>query len=251
VAGETAETAASPGEGKADAEKSADTIYALIMKGGFLMVPIALCSIIVLTVAIERLISLRQLRTAPPGLLEQVFDLLPPGRPPREIQARTAKMLRQTASLLGNILEIGVVRVHRSAAYTEAFLQEATAKEAHLLHRRLRPFAAVAQLAPLLGLLGTIYGMIQCFGEAAAADAATRAETLAQGIYQALVTTAAGLTVAIPSLFLFHYFQGRADRVVDQLEEATTSFLDRYYGEKLPSRQRQEPAAAAPARGEP
>lgn len=236
-----------PGSPKDSGAAAPDTIYTLIMKGGFLMVPIALCSVVVLTVAIERGISLRAARTAPPGLLENVYGLLPRDEPLTGIQRKTAAMLERSSSLLGTILRVGVLKVHRDAAYTEAFVVEATAKEAHRLHRKLRPFSAVGQLAPLLGLLGTIYGMIRCFGEAAAAETATRAETLAQGIYQALVTTAAGLTVAIPSLVLFHYFQGRADRTVDQLEEAATDFLDHYYGEQLPSRKRQQPAAPTPA----
>jgi biopolymer transport protein ExbB len=247
--------------------KPRETIHSLLMKGGWLMVPIGLCSVIVLTVAIERAISLRQARSTPPGLLAEIYSILPPAEPSREQQVDAADLLKETPSLLASILRAGILKTHRERATTERLLEEATAKEAHMLRRRLRPLSVIATLAPLMGLLGTVYGMITCFEQAAAIESASRAETLATGIYMALVTTAAGLTVALPSLVLYHYFQGRVERILDRIEDAANEFLEHYYGdphdaavekeaaaakkEELPPRQRPFPAAVAARAGEP
>jgi biopolymer transport protein ExbB len=222
------------------AVEEGETVFSLILKGGWLMIPIGLCSIVVLTVGIERAISLRRRRTSPPGLLNALFDELPVGDLRKDIRKRTAGRLEGTQSMLGTILAAAVLRIHRGFHLTEAFLSEAASKQVHLLKRRLRPFAVVASLAPLLGLLGTVYGMITCFENAASADAASRAESLARGIYAALVTTATGLTVAIPSYVLYHYFVGRVDRIVDEIEESINTFLEHYFAERKP------PKAASP-----
>lgn len=212
-----------------------ETVFSLIFRGGWLMVPIGLCSIVVLTVAIERAISLRRSRTHPQGLLASVFDALPTTSSGLRRQMDAARRLDASRSVLGAILRIGVLKAHRGPALAETFLSEAAAKQIHFLKRRLRPFSVVASLAPLLGLLGTIYGMITCFENAASTDAASRAESLAKGIYGALVTTAAGLTVAIPSIVLYHYFQARVDRLVDEIEESVNDFLEHYFEEGAPA----------------
>lgn len=206
-----------------------ETVFSLLVRGGWLMVPIGICSIVVLTVAIERAISLRRRRTNPPGLLETVFDSLPSTARDLRRQREVAQNIDAAPSVLGSILRAGILKVHRGPAHTETFLNEAASKQVHLLKRRLRPFYVIGSLAPLLGLLGTVYGMITCFENAASADAASRAESLAKGIYGALVTTAAGLTVAIPSIVLYHYFQGRVDRLVDEFEESVNDFLEHYF----------------------
>ena len=212
--------------------ESGETIFTLLLKGGWLMIPIVLCSVIVLTLAIERTISLRRSRTIPPDLLDTLYETLPAHGATRSQQKDASQELEQSSSILGEVLQAGVDKLHRGKVVTETFVREAATKQFHILKRRLRPFSVVASLAPLLGLLGTIYGMIVCFENAAAADAAARAESLARGIYGALVTTAAGLSVAIPSLVFYHYFEGRVDRIADTLEESAADIQEHYFGDR-------------------
>jgi biopolymer transport protein ExbB len=206
-----------------------ETVFTLIAKGGLLMWPIGLCSVVVLMFAIERAISLRRGRTLPVGLLEKLFETLPVDDNSPEARERATALLTKKKSILGSVLASGISRLHRGLAPTSTILEEAALKEAHLLQRRIRPFSIVETLAPLLGLLGTIYGMISCFENAVSVDAASRAQSLASGIYVALVTTAAGLSVAIPAKVLFHLFEGKVDRIVDGLEESIELFLDHYF----------------------
>ncbi len=230
----TAQPAPQPvGQAAADAGAADDdeTLYSLLMKGGWLMVPILLASLVALTVTIERSISLRRRRTVPPRLLERVFHSLPRHDPSIDDREEAAAFLASTNSILGNVLRAGVLRLHRGEKVTEKHLEEALAKEIHLLKRRLRPLSVVASVAPLLGLLGTIYGMIQCFSDAGAADSSARTETLANGIYAALVTTASGLTVAIPAMLLYHWFLGRVERVADLVEDAAMELLEHFHGD--------------------
>jgi len=241
---------AAGGDGTLEESSDDETMFSLVLKGGWLMVPIGLASLVVLTVAFERGISLRRGRTTPSGLLDEVFRRVPHRRTSRVDRESCAAMLGQDDSLLANVLRAGVLQVARGAKSVEAHLSESISKQLHLLKRRLRPLSIVGSIAPLLGLLGTIYGMISCFSEAGAAESSSRTQVLAEGIYAALVTTAAGLTVAIPALVLYHYFLGRVDRVIDQLEEASTDLLEHYYGEDeseddVASAKREKPPAVA------
>lgn len=214
-----------------DPARGEETVYSLFVKGGMLMYPILLCSIIVVTLAIERAISMRRRRVGSMAVLDQVTGVLPsrgqagPDRLRKAIQTSTAG-----STLVGKLLEQGLTRLHRDEAHVQTAMEESAAKEMHRLHRRLRPFAVIATVAPLLGLLGTVMGMVVCFGEASAAEATERAQTLSDGIYQALITTVAGLIVAIPAVLLHHLYVGRVDSVIDLLDETSTRFLDHFYG---------------------
>ncbi|HLU48065.1 MAG TPA: MotA/TolQ/ExbB proton channel family protein, partial [Planctomycetota bacterium] len=157
-------------------------------------------------------------------------------------------LLEGSRSIFGDVLRTGVARLAAGAHATKIILEEAALKEAHRLHRKLRPFSVVETLAPLLGLLGTVYGMITCFENAVSVDTASRAQTLASGIYAALVTTAAGLTVAIPAKVLFHWFESRVDRVIDALEERLQAFLDFYFDEAELATATADDDVTAPAR---
>lgn len=214
-----------------DAEAgTAETIFSLVMKGGPLMYPIFLCSLIVLTIAIERLISLRRRRIGDVELLDAITELIPSRQEARgDAVTQATKMCEEDETLVGGLLRVGVERLRHDGKNVTAVLDETIQKEKHRLDRRLRPFAIVATLAPLLGLLGTVLGLILCFGDASTAMATERAQKLSDGIYRALVTTAAGLTVAIPAMVLDYYFQGRMDRVLDVVDDVTTRFLDFYY----------------------
>ncbi len=219
-------------QGAAGAGAASDeTVYSLLMKGGTLMYPIFLCSIVLVTVAIERAISMRRKRVGSSKLLDRVIECVPSReKATAENLDAAAESTATDSALLGALLQHGLMRLHRDEAHVQLALEEAATKEMHRLQRRLRPFAVIATLAPLLGLLGTVFGMILCFGEASTAEATERAQKLADGIYRALVTTAAGLSVAIPSMLLNHFYQGRVDSIIDLFDETATQFLDHYYG---------------------
>ncbi|HVR75098.1 MAG TPA: MotA/TolQ/ExbB proton channel family protein [Planctomycetota bacterium] len=227
--------------------KPPETIFSLIMKGRWIMIPLGICSLITLTLAFERGISFRKARVGSPELVEEIFKVLPPrGRATKEQTAAAITLCDESKTILGRVLRTGVEKFHRDEAHTQAFLEEAAAREGHLLKRKVRAFNVISSLAPLLGLLGTISGMITCFEKATSADAAERVSTLTEGIYEALVATAAGLIIAIVALILYHYFLGVVDRVVDRMDEAASRFLEHYYGTPAAARTR----AHAHARGD-
>ena len=217
---------------KAEAPRSRETVYSLILKGGYRMIPIVICSLVVLTVWIERSISLRKSRIGSPDLLDKIFaavpsraDDLPDG------MSRAAQLCEGSRTIEGRLIAAGMTRLHRDEARFKTHLEELLEKQLHVLKRSLRPLSTSAAVAPLLGLLGTVFGMITCFESATAVDAVSRSETLTKGIYEALVTTAASLCVAVPALVIFHYFQGRVDRIADRLEESASLLVDHYYGD--------------------
>jgi biopolymer transport protein ExbB len=208
-----------------------ETIFTLMVKGGWIMIPIGICSMIVATVSVERTITLRKPRVATENLLDEVFTTIPTRAMASEENTNEAlKLCSDSTRIIDRVVHVGVEKLHREEARAQEFLEEAAAKEAHLLRRKLRPLGIVGTLAPLLGLLGTVYGMIKCFENAVTADSASRTATLASGIYEALVSTAAGMTVAIPAMVLHFYFQGRVDRITDTIDETATEFIDHYYG---------------------
>jgi biopolymer transport protein ExbB len=208
-----------------------ETVWSLTLKGGWLMIPIGLCSVIVMTWTIERLISLRKSRITSTDLLRKIYTALPPrGSATRDDIAAALRICAASGSIASRVLRAGIEKLHRDEGHAQTYLEEAASKEIHILKRKLRPFDICVSVAPLLGLLGTIFGMISCFERTTLVDTSSRAETLANGIYMALVTTAAGLCVAIPALVIYHYFLGRVDRIQDIIEEIATDFLDHYFG---------------------
>jgi biopolymer transport protein ExbB len=236
--------AAEPATGEA---RPRETIFSLLLKGRWIMIPMAVCSLVMVTFAVERAISLRKARVGSIDLLERIIDILPNrARATREQVGEALSQCDASDSVLGRVLRSGVEKIHRDEAHAEQSLEEAAAREAHLLKRKCRPFNVIAALAPLLGLLGTISGMITCFEQATIADTASRVATLTRGIYEALVATATGLTIAILALILYYYFLGRTDRAIDRIDEAATRFLDHHYGLPMAARQRAQAAAQPP-----
>ena len=117
----------------------------------------------------------------------------------------------------------------------EKAIEDAGAREVGKMKRQLRPLSAVATISPLLGLLGTVYGMIGAF-QAASAAGAGKADTLAKGIYEALVTTAAGLTLAIPVLIVYQILSNKIDSIVDEIDDIAIDFLEHTGGNEVSGR---------------
>lgn len=191
----------------------------ILIAGGWLMLPLLLCSIVATAIVLERLWALRAQQVAPPGLLQQTLtqsNQLP-------LSSEQLQQLRENSSL-GRILAAGLARREQGAARIREALQTAGAHEVHLLERFLSPLGSIAAITPLLGLLGTVVGMIDVFQQLDLA--AGNAQQLAGGISVALITTAAGLTVAIPALVMHRYFLRRVSDLVVALEEESQKLLD-------------------------
>jgi len=191
-----------------------DTLYDIVVSGGVLMWPIGLCSVVALTFMVERTIRLRERELGSRSYGRSILDALVAGGPARAVEA-----CQREARPLGRILRTGLERTERPVLEREKAVEDAGARELAKLNSHLRPLAIVAVLAPLLGFLGTVFGMIQAFITVALKEGLGRPELLAAGISQALVTTAAGLCVAIPAQAAYFWFRGRVERFGRRVEE--------------------------------
>ena len=178
-------------------------MFELLQSGGWLMIPIVISSVIALAICLERLWTLRPSRVSPPGLLAEVWALIKQ----RNITAERLKDIKQS-SPLGVILVAGLNNASHG-----------------------REIMKVAAITPLLGLLGTVIGMIKVFNEIMI-QGTGNASILAGGISEALITTAAGLTIAIPALIFHRYFQRRIDTLVITMEEETIKLIEVMHGER-------------------
>jgi biopolymer transport protein ExbB len=178
--------------------------------------------------SVERLLSLRRSRIIPPGFIAGLKEKL--GSPGADVQS-ALEYCSGTNSPVGRIFRAGILSLPRGEAFVEKAIEDQGANETDKLKRSLRWLGIIASISPLLGLLGTVYGMINAF-ESSTMMAGGKAEFLARGIYEALVTTAAGLTIAIPVLIMFQYLSSRIDSIVDDIDEMGVEFLEFYSPER-------------------
>ena len=195
-------------------------MFDLLAAGGWVMPVIVLCSVIALGIFIERSVALNPDRIAPPHLLANVWKQLKAG----ELDAQRLKALRH-GSPLGAILAAGLANRNQGRDVMKESSQEAAGHVVHDLERYLNTLGTVAAVAPLLGLLGTVVGMIRVFTEITV-QGTGNANALAGGISEALITTAAGLVVAIPALVMHRYFTGKIDTIVVGLEQVSIKLVD-------------------------
>lgn len=198
----------------------------LLTAGGWLMVLIVLSSIIALAICVERFYTLNPRKIAPPHLLATVWKQLKAG----EINAARLRTLKQS-SPLGRILAAGLGNAYHGREVMKESIEEAARHVVHDLERYLNTLGTIAAVAPLLGLLGTVVGMIKVFAEIMT-QGTGNASALAGGISEALITTAAGLCVAIPALVMHRYFIGRIDGIVVELEQETIKLVDALHSEE-------------------
>jgi biopolymer transport protein ExbB len=200
----------------------------LLIKGGYVMIPLGICSLVAVTLFLERLIILRQKNVIDPLFLKELHELTRTSNPKLD---KAYELSVNSKSPIAQILKVGIDRwrKNRGLEYIEKGLEEAALREVSFLERSLRGFKIIAGIAPLLGLLGTVYGMIHAFQIVAlSSEAMGKAAKLANGIYEAMVTTAAGLTIAIPTLLVFYFFARKVDSFTDQIEEICSDFIDDY-----------------------
>ena len=195
-------------------------MYQTFVSGGWLMWPILLCSITVVAISIERFITLKTERIVPAGQLAQVWQQLRN----KELNGERLKALRDS-SPLGYILATGISNSGHGRDVMKDSIEESAGQVIHQLERFLSILGTIANTTPLLGLLGTVLGMIQVFADIMLFGTGNAAQ-LAGGISQALITTAAGLTVAIPAMILHRYFERHVESLVVQLEGQATKLVD-------------------------
>lgn len=225
-------------------EKEKMTLFELLLMGRWFMVPIGLCSLLGLAIVIERLAALRLNAVVPHRFLGGLKRVFPHARGDR---AKALDYCRQQDCPIGRVIASGLTRFNKGQEIVERAMEDTGAAEIQKLRRNLQMLFAVAGATPMLGLLGTVWGMIEAF-QTASVKGLGQAEHLATGIYKALVTTFAGLVVAIPTLILYYYFRGKIERIVTRLNEVSIEFTEHYLGEdeslQLPA---QPPKAAGAA----
>ena len=201
-------------------------MFELVTSGGWLMLPIIICSILAVAICVERFLALNPSKIAPKLLLGQVWGWLKNN----QLDANKLRELK-SSSPLGRILAAGLSNSMHGRDVMKESIQEAAAHVIHDLEQFLDTLGTISAIAPLLGLLGTVIGMIKVF-TAIMLEGTGNAGVLAGGISEALITTAAGLSVAIPALVMHRYFLRRIDTIVITLEQETIKLVDALHGDR-------------------
>lgn len=198
----------------------------ILWSGGLLMIPIILCSIAVIAITIERFWTLSPTKIAPRNQLGQVWNLIQNN----QMDGEKLKELRRS-SPLGRILAAGLSNSRHGREVMKDSIEEAASQVIHDMERFLTILGTIATVSPLLGLLGTVFGMITVFN-AIMVEGTGNAGVLAGGISQALITTAAGLTVAIPAMISHRFFLRRMDSLVVTMEQEAVKLVDALHSER-------------------
>ena len=203
-------------------------MWELVRAGGPFMWPIILCSIIAAAIVFERLWTLQDRRVLPPDLTRRVWQLVESG----QVNDKVIAALEQN-SPMGRLLAVGLQHHHRAREILRERLEDAGRHIVLDLERFLNTLGTIAGISPLLGLLGTVMGIIKSFN-AISVGGMGDPRLLSAGISEALVCTAAGLCVAIPSLICYRYLRGRVNRILVQMEKDATRFSDALESRAVP-----------------
>ncbi len=195
--------------------KISTSLLQMFHDGGWMMYPIAICSFILTVFTFERLINLRTGRVIPRPFVKRLIEQLHQQQIDKD---EALELCERNPSPIASILTAAVKKYGRPAVEVEQAVLDAGERESNLLRRNMRLLNAISNVSPLLGLLGTVLGMIQAFNDIASAQAMGRPDLLAGGISQALLTTAAGLLVAIPAYLLYMFFLGRTDKLIMEMD---------------------------------
>jgi len=200
-------------------------VLELVKSGGWLMLPIIACSIVALAIIIERLWSLQVRRVLPKNLVAQVWrwDKI------HQLNDEHLKEL-QASSPLGSVLAAGIANRKQKREVMKESIEDTGRHVVHELERYLNTLGTIAAITPLLGLLGTVVGMIKVFATITTIGVGNPG-ALAGGISQALITTAAGMSVAIPTLMFYRYFRGKVRMLVLRMEQEAMGMVEIMHGD--------------------
>jgi biopolymer transport protein ExbB len=201
-------------------------VFELFQSGGFLMWPILACSVAAMAIVCERLWTLNKRAVTPGSLGQQVQQMIAS----RELDPAKVVAIRES-SPLGRILADGLVNMKNGREIMKESIEEAGRHVVHDLERYLNTLGTIAAITPLLGLLGTVIGMIKVFA-AITSFGVGDPTVLAGGISEALITTAAGLSVGIPSLMFYRYFRGRVNALTVNMEEEAIRLVEVIHGDR-------------------
>lgn len=193
------------------------SLWDMVVAGGPTMIPLGLCSVVLLIFVFERAISLRRGRVAPRPFIKRFLHQLREGQLDRE---GALALCEENATPVAAVFAVAVKKWGRPAVELEQAVMDAGERIVTGLRRYLRVLSGLHTVSPLIGLFGTVMGIITSFNALATSDALGKAEMLAQGISEALLATAAGLTVAIPALVVYLYFVGKVDQLTVELDAA-------------------------------
>lgn len=201
-------------------------MFEIIVAGGWLMLPIILCSIAAIAISVERYWTLNPAKIAPRHQLGEVWSWIQKN----ELDSEKLRGLRRS-SQLGRILAAGLSNSRHGRDVMKDSIEEAANQVIHEMERYLGALGTIAAVSPLLGLLGTVFGMIAVFN-AIMLEGSGNPGVLAGGISQALITTAAGLCVAIPAMMSHRFFQRRVDSLVVVMEQEAIKLVDALHSDR-------------------
>ena len=196
-------------------------LWSLSLKGGFIMIPIVLLSLVTIYIFVERLLVLRDAARQDNTFMQRIKDYIHAG----DVES-ALNLCKKNPTPVARLIEKGITRLGRPMNDVLVAIENVGNIEVAKLERRFTWIATTAGGAPMLGFLGTVTGMVSAFYSMAAAGEAADITTLSSGIYEALVTTVAGLVVGIIALFAYNYLVSRVNTVVNQLEASTMEFMD-------------------------
>ncbi len=200
------------------------SVFQLFIKGGFFMYPLALCSIIAIGIIIERFVALRRNQVLPPDFVPGLCNVF---KDPAEDREAALAYCKSHDSPLARVLAAGIRRLPRGWTPAEKSMEDEGANQALRLRHNMRFLYSLGSVATLLGLIGTISGMIKAFQVAAVAGVG-RVDQLSTGIYEAMTCTFAGLAVAIVVTVFYYYLVGRIERLIAELNDIVNHFADAY-----------------------
>jgi biopolymer transport protein ExbB len=203
--------------------KQPETFLEFAVAGGYLMIPLTLCSVLWLSFLAERLLFLRKKRVMPQKLcvgFRAISKEVPLDR------GKATELLGVHPSSLAVVMKVALDHLDQGREEIERSVNSAAQREIYLLRKNVRIFAVIASVAPLMGLLGTVLGLVQAFREVAISGLGSSGAALAPGIYQALITTVAGLVVAIPCLLTYYWLMARIDHYVHEMDNLVEDFVD-------------------------
>lgn len=215
------------------AEQELPSLWDLAVQGGLFMIPIGLASIVVIAFALERTLGLRSRRIIPPILMAELQELDSDGN---GIDPRVAyRVCQEHPSPLANTIRAAVLKIGRPHSEVEKAVEDAVGRESAEMMKNMRPINVVASIAPLLGLIGTVQGMILAFmvTSSTSSTGTSKAQELAQGIYTALVTTFAGLCVAVVAVLIANWLESKIEKLLRNMEEIFLEIIpqfERYEG---------------------
>jgi biopolymer transport protein ExbB len=201
-------------------------VFEVIKNGGWMMVPIIICSIAAMAIICERLWSLQRKRIIPADLVPYIWQL----HRDNKLDDSTLRLIKHS-SPLGRILAAGLLNRKHGREMMKTSIEEVGRQVAHEMERYLNALGSIASITPLMGLLGTVDGIIRVFSDIAVGGMGDPT-VLSSGISEALICTATGLTVAIPSLFFHRYFERLIDDHVVRMEEESLRMIDIMQGDR-------------------